>query len=706
MKKKLLENLLFEIGVEEIPSDYIEGALESIQKKTPVLFEACGYQYEELVVRATPRRFVIFAKNFSKKPQMTEERLGPSKEQSYHNNVPTPALIGFLKSIGKKESDIEWKEMAKGVRAKVTIKKEAKPLRHFFETLPLEMEFPKLMRWESSFTFARPIRWMFAVVGKKFEHFQIDSSKSDSYTYGHRFLANRKIRIASADLDLYEKILQKNHVVLNHKKRVRLIREFLKLSNNSDENLIQKVANLVEEPYPVRGTFKKDYLVLPAEVLSTCMRQHQKIFACYDAQGKLVNRFIAIMNGKRSHVKLIARNYENVLKSRLEDAKFFYHEDTKTKLEAKVPKLKEMVFLGKLGSYFEKVERLQKLVEYLAKSIQGAAWFSGNASQSQYVVQDALKTARLCKADLMTHLVYEFPELQGIAGSEYAKHDGENEPVWKGIKEHYYPLNLSEGYAQLVKKMNPPAVLVSLADRMDLLIGAIGMGIEPSGSRDPYALRRAAGGFVKIVRAFHLPFSFGLLIRKTVELYGHYLKANANDIHKKLIPFVKERMIFELDLKPGTKPYEIFQAVFDSGLDDLSNVYDRFFALIHLYEKKPDEFMKACKVVERTSNILKGVKEISGEIDGSALQVEEEKTLYQLVCAKEPEIARLLSRKEYGTASEEYSRLFYKPVHDFFDKVLVNDQDQKIRANRQALVQKINRLYTDKIANLALITNQ
>ncbi len=692
MKKNKTENLLFEIGVEEIPSDYLLPACASIERRAPQLLGACGYAYDELEVYSTPRRFVIFVGNLTKQADAVEERLGPGKIQSYQDGRPAPALIGFLKSTGKKETDIIWKETPKGERAAVLLQKEVKPIRHFFETLPAEIEFPKLMHWERTrYKFTRPIRWTFAILGSKIQSYQIGALKSGHFSYGHRFLSNRQIPVKSADLAAYEKLLLGHHVMLRHDARVQKIRAFLQSAHNTDEALIHKAADLVEEPFPVKGTFKKEYLSLPEDVLSTCMRHHQKIFACYDAGGKLSDQFIAVINGKKVNPGVIAKNYENVLESRLEDAKFFFNEDTKTKLEAKVPKLREMIFLGKLGSYFDKVERLQKLVEYIGKGTKD--------------VREVIRAAYLSKADLITRLVYEFPELQGVAGSEYAKHDGESESVSRAIREHYYPLNLSESYEALLKKLHPASVLVSLADRTDLLVGAIGIGIEPSGSKDPYALRRAMGGIVKLIRAFRISISFSGLIHTSAKLYGNHLKLKSSEILSKLTPFLEERIAFELDLKVGTKPHEIFRAVFASEPDDLANVYERFGFLMDLHQKNPSEFQRACKIVERTGNILKGIgTDVNSNIDQSLLLAEEEKELYKIVCEKESLITQLLSEKKYGLASGEYSRSFYEPVHKFFDKVMVNDKDQKIRANRQALVKKINRLYTEKLANLVFVT--
>ena len=701
-------NLLFEIGVEEIPSEYFELAVDSIRRKAPILLDECGYHFDEIQIYTTPRRLVIFARNFIRKSEVIEERLGPSKEQSYQNNVPSQALLGFLKSLGKTESDLKWKETSKGMRACVSVRKEVKPIKHFFETLPLQIEFPKLMRWDATnYKFTRPIRWTFAFIGDKSQKYKIASVSSDCFTFGHRFLANKKIRIKSADLISYEKLLRKNHVVLRETDRVALIKKSLAKFFNQDESLIRQVANLVEEPFPVIGKFNQDYLKLPAEVLSTCMRKHQKIFACYDRSGRLINRFVAVINGRRKDSKIIARNFENVLISRLEDAKFFYQEDLETPLREKIPKLKELIFLGGLGSYFDKVERLKKIVEYFVRYDNTAKKFFTEQIGAQEISFEATsnKIIELCKADLVTHLVYEFPELQGIAASAYAKTEGEHSYVVESIKKHYYPLNLSESHENL-EKMPIHATLISLADRIDLLVGAIGLGITPTGSQDPYALRRAAGGFVKLIRASRLNFSMPDLIRTVVMLHKG-LKVNSLEIERKIITFCKERIAFELNLKPGTIYYEILQSVLVINSNSIIDIFERYEELKDLYNTNKGVFLKACKVVERTGNILKGVKgESQDQIDSGMLKEELEKELYEIIRARSEELSGLARERKFYQVTERFGEYFFDPINRFFDRVMVNVEDVRIRANRQALIKKINHLYTQEVADLSLITNQ
>lgn len=690
MKPAKARDLLFEIGVEEIPSGYFEGAKASMDRHIPALLSECGFENTHQVFM-TPRRIVISAKLASDSSSGLETRLGPSREQSYQNGSPSPALLGFLKSVGKKESDVVWAQTPKGERASVKLKREVKPLEYFLETLPLKIQFPKLMRWEkTNQKFVRPIRWTFAFVGTKKQNYKISDVSSGEFTYGHRFLSEGKIRVKSADLELYQKLLRKNHVILDSKEREQMVREFTKKARNQDAELIQTTANLVEEPFPVFGNFDKKYLKLPAEVLATCMKKGQKTFACYGADGKLTNQFLAVINGRRTNLKLIAQNYENVLRSRLEDARFFFHEDTKTKLETKVPKLKETVFLGSLGSYLDKTKRVERQVEFLGQK----------AALPDAVVRNAKRGAYLAKADLMTHLVYEFPELQGIAGSEYARLDGEGEPVAQAILGQYLPKSLGEHFVELRKNLGLEGALVGLGDRMDLLVGALGLGIEPDSSQDPYALRRAAGSIAKILRAHPMRLSLSEWIRFTRDQYGSQAGKSSEELSCKLISFFRERITFELGVKTGSKEYELLQGILRSSADDITNVYFRFEQLKS--ELSREVFGQACKVMERTYNITKGAKEkISDTVEPALFQDDREKRLFELITQKAPKIKELIQKERYAEVTRLYGETFYKPLHDFFDGVMVNVEDPKVRVNRQALMKKINRLHGENVADLS-----
>ncbi len=693
--KKSGESLLYEVGFEEVPSDYFSGIHQAILKFAPELLAECGYRFDEIHFFTTPRRLVISLSGLVKEQASRIERLGPLKSQAYQDGKPTPALTGFLKSTGKREEEIVMKDTLKGQRLSVEVEKELKPLQFFFEQFPKTISFPKLMRWESEkYLFTRPIRWSFAFLGRRKQNFRIANVKSDNVTFGHRFLAPRPVRIQSSNLIHFVRKLKNHHVILCTKERIKSIRKMVGQRAAQDEPLVQMVANLVEEPCRVQGVFDKEYLSLPEPVLKTCMRKHQKIFAQYDVSGKLTNKFVAIINGPRKNPKLIARHYESVLKSRLEDARFFFQEDRKIKLEKQVEKLKDMVFLGSLGSYLDKTKRLEELTVALAKE----------CGQSDSVTQCVKRAARLAKADLVTHLVYEFPELQGIAGFEYACLDQENREVARAIRDHYLPENLSISFEELGKTVGIEGAILGVCERIDLLTGALGLNVELSSSEDPYALRRAGGALVKLIRAHELKFSMKRLIQFSRDQFGSLISKTAVEIQEKLTPFFKERIAFELHLKTGSAEHELLEAIFASGFDDLSQIYLKFNELNQI--KTHESFRRACKVMERTGNILKGARtDLSSAWDDALFQEPCEQVLAKLVKKNEESIKKLALNGEFSKAVLMFGDVFFEPVHEFFDRVLVNAEDPKIRVNRHMLVNRVNQLCKAFIADLSKLTN-
>ena len=683
--------LLFEIGVEEIPSGYFDDAVRSIHAEAAGLLKECGWAFDALTVDTTPRRFVIHASGFHRLSVEEEEKLGPLKEQAYENGQATAALKGFLKNVNQTERDVEWNETPRGSRACVRVAKEPKPLRYFFETLPKMIHFPKTMRWEPNrYPFTRPVRWTFAFVGPKKQTYRIGDGTSAGFTFGHRLLSPKKLKVRSSDFEAFKRLLGKHHVILNAEERIQRIKQILKNVRDDDRALVHTIAHMVEEPFGIGGSFDRRYLQLPVPILTTCMSKYQRMFAQYDSKEHLENRFVAVINGPRANVRSIAKNYESVLRSRLEDARFFFTEDQKSKLESKVDGLKKMMFLGALGSYYDKTKRLEVLTEFLGKEL-GA---------TPEAIRHVKRAAHLSKADLTSHLVSEFPELQGIAGSEYARLEGEALAVSKAIQDHYLPGSLSEDFQALKKRLHLEGALLGICDRMDLLVGAQGLGIELTSSEDPYALRRAAGSIVKIVRAMGLRFSMDRLGRMSRDQFGSLMTKSQAELSKKLVPFFKERIVYELRVKAGTKEFDLLQGIFESGSDDVAEVYQKFSVLSADLEN--DSFLRACKVMERTGNILKGVREkITGHVEPSLFQSPLEQRLFDLVHQEAPVIQKLLDEEKYSHATRHYGDVFYQPIHDFFDQVMVNVEDPKVRTNRQSLVKSVNQICARGVADLS-----
>lgn len=697
-----MPNLLVEIGTEELPTDALSVVYSNLAAKATETFQKNRLSFKQVWVQATPRRIAFYIEDLAVRQQDENLELsGPSVEKAYDaEGKPSQALLGFLKSKEAELRDLEVKDTPRGqfvvIRRALKGKPAVSVLPEVLAELFNSLTFPKNMRWEKSgFRFPRPIRWLVALLDKKVLNFTFCGLKAGSTSYGHRFLSPKSFKVLSADWALYQKTLAKAHVILDLDERKELIAKELRTrfkQNDFDEELLHMSAQLVEEPFLLEGSFKKEYLELPKEVLASCMKKNQKIFACKDSAGKLTGKFVAILNGARAKAGLprIREDYEGVLESRLKDARYFYKEDTKEKFETKLHLLEQVTYLGKLGNMRQKAERLEKFSLEFAD-------FAGHAGMQA----DLARAARLSKIDLMTHLVYEFPDLQGIVGREYSRESGEKKEVAEAVGSQYLPKSLSENYQDLKKDMNFLGAMLGVADRLDHLVGAFGTGVQVSGSQDPYALRRAGGSLVKIIRTFNIHFSLDRILKLSMDLYGSHLTLNPEELKAKLVKFMEERVIFELQVKPGTKDYEILLAVMKTSADNLSEVFDRFEKLQALFHKDPKPFLKAAKVVERTGNIIKGAK-IEGEMDPAVFVEPSEKVLMNILSGK---IWELEAIKDPAKYTVRFGEIFYDAVQEFFSQVMVNAEDTSIRRSRQILMKTINGLYTQKIADLSLLSS-
>lgn len=694
-----MPNLLIEIGVEELPVGSLDVIYDELAAKTRQKLADERVAFENVKVEATPRRIALFVQGIAAiQPDREFEVSGPSYEKCYDaQGKSTAVLQGFLRGKQAAEKEIEIRETPKGrfifLRKKEKGKTTAVLLPGLIKDVLVSLSFPKLMRWEASgFRFPRPIRWIVALLDKKVVPFPIADVKSGNQSFGHRFLSPQSFKILKADWKAYVALLKKKHVHLPVEIREALVRRALHNrfgQKQGDEELAHMNAQLVEEPVLFSGTFSQEYLELPAEVLASCMKKNQKVFACRDAKGGMKNQFVAVMNGRRGGLGKIRSDYENVLDSRLKDACYFYEKDTRESFENKKPVLAQLVYLGKLGSVLDKTERLEKM----------ASEFALAAGQKDLAL-DLARVAALSKIDLVTHLVYEMPDLQGIVGREYALEAKEKSEIASAIGTQYLPRNLTEDYSKIKKSMSLLGALFGIMDRLDLLIGAFGTGIEPTGSQDPFALRRAGGSVVKLVRAFNVSFSLESILETGMKWYSHKL-TRREDLKPRLLRFLQERVSFELGVKAGTRPFEILQAVMRASFEDLEDVVKRFEVLSGMDSKI---LIKAARVIQRTANILKGHGKMPGEPKEELLAEAAEKKLFELIRTGRNDLEEPLKKREYERATRIFADLFSVPLNDFFDHVLVNAEDAAVRENRMAMVAKINRLYTAKIADLSALS--
>lgn len=698
--QKATQNLLVEIGAEELPLSALDLIYADFKNAFSKLLERERIGHSAIEVEATPRRIAFFIEGIPlKQEDLKLEISGPSAEKAYDaSGKPTQALLGFMKSKEITEKDIELRDTAKGkfvfghkeLKGKLSAQILPVLIQEVFQTLP----FKRGLRWdETGYKFPRPIRWIVALLDTTVLKFKIADVHSGKTSLGHRFLSPKSFTVVKADWQAYAKLLEKQQIILSIEKRESLIREELVKKYGQkklDEELVHECAQLVEKPFLLEGGFSKEYLELPAEVLATCMKKHQRIFAIYQ-NDKLQNRFVAVMNGKREGLAKISSDFEKVLDSRLKDARFFFKEDTQTPLKNLEAKLSELVYLGTLGSMRDKVLRLEELAPVFCE-------FSEEKESGASLSAVAL----LSKCDLLTKLVYEFPELQGIVGGEYARHAGEKEEIARAIAEQYLPKNLSEPHHQVKKQMGKLSALFGVIDRLDLLVGAFGTGIEPTGSQDPFALRRAGGLFVKLIRAFDLHFSLNAVVSSLESLYGS--KITKPDGKNRLFKFLQDRIAFELNVKQGMPEHEILQAVIKTRFDDLADIFVRYEKVLALSAKHKAQFSLSVKVVQRIANILKGSKDQVSGWKEALLKEEKEIALAKALKSAQSTVLAAAQSGDFQRANATYSEVLSQPVMDFFEKVMVNAEDLEVRKNRLGLLTEIRNLYTQNIADLSLLS--
>jgi len=632
-------NFLLEIGAEEIPDHMIEPALEYLKTECSKLLRV------EARVDATPRRLVVRAENVIEREADSEELVtGPSV------SAPAPAVAGFAKKLGVNAEQLGRTTGAKGEYYSFVRKVPGRLMRDIIAgslaELILKTPFPKTMYWagKGSERFIRPIRWIVALLGGDVVPFTIAHVSASNVSSGHRTLGQKWFPVTYED---YEQKLLDNFVILSADDRYKRIRE-CPVHYVCDRPLLRTLTNITEYPTPIVGRFDEEFLALPKEVLSTVMRYHQKYLSVESEDGKLLPEFVAVMNLDADRDGLIRRGNERVLRARFNDARFFWNADQKKPLAQRVEDLAHVTFQAKLGSYLDKTRRMQALVNELG----------GDAH--------SLRAAELSKTDLTTELVKEFTELQGVVGGLYARAQGEPEEVARAIYEHYKPVSMEDSIPATHEGR-----IVALADKLDTLRGCFQIGLIPSGSKDPFALRRAAQGVVKIIVESGMTIDLKGLLGRDAKLEEFFLD--------------RIRTYFR-DIR-GFK-YDEVNAVLSSGWSNLADVEKRLQA-IQIVRPTPD-FEPVAASFKRISNILKQAQfESDAKVNPALLEEGPENDLFTTYLVTSQRVARA----DYVTALETIAAL--RPFVDlFFDKVLVNAKDEQVRANRMALLSSMRREFS------------
>ncbi|SMB91423.1 glycyl-tRNA synthetase beta chain [Desulfonispora thiosulfatigenes DSM 11270] len=688
-----MANLLFEIGTEEIPAKFMPPALKQLKELAEKKLKEQRLKYKELNTYGTPRRIVLEIKDLdSRQEDLEDEVKGPSAKAAYdaEGNL-SKAALGFAKGQGVDPKDLQIKDTPNGQYVFANRKEIGKDanevLKEMLPGLALSLYFPKPMRWGDKETrYARPIRWLVALLDTEIIPFEIEGIHSDRITRGHRFLGSDHIMIKEASA--YFSLMKDNYVIVDQAERKKLIVEqIIELNKTiegkveSDENLLNEIVYLVEYPTALVGGFSKDYLEIPKECIITPMKEHQRYFPVLKEDGELLPMFVTVRNGDSEHLDIVRQGNEKVLKARLDDAKFFFDEDRKKKLEDYVEKLKTVVFQAKLGTIYEKVERIEKGAKNLIASL----------NIDEETSKRALRAAYLAKADLETNMVYEFSELQGIMGSKYALYSGENEIVAKAIFEHYLPRNADDFLPETIE-----GTLISIADKIDTITGCFLVGIEPTGSQDPYALRRQALGICKILLAKKLDINLTTLIARSIENYAQKLEINnTEEIIKKIYDFFELRV--RNILTDANYRYDVIEAIISVGYDHLNHIVMKAEALNEI--KGTEEFTKLLTAFTRANNLAKKAESIV--INEEYLVEDSEKELYQVLTKGQEVVQKALENHKFKEVLQVISK-FEEPINKFFADVMVMDKDEKIKNNRLALLKQIT-LLVEPIADLTKI---
>ena len=668
--------LLLEVGVEELPSRFGQTTLDQIENNLSKLLKEERVSFNKIEKYATPRRLTFVVVDLADKANDLEEEVkGPAKKIALDDegNFTKPAL-GFMKSKCLNKENVYFKQVGNVEYLFGTIKQEGKDIKDVLKNIIPEaiknVTFPKAMRWGGkNMRFARPIRWMVTLLNDEILDINLEGIKSSNITKGHRFLGKKEFEVNSIE-DYFEK-LENNFVILDQHKRKEIIKEqAIKVANSLggqvelDDDLLEEITFLVEYPTAFYGEFDEEYVKLPKEVVTTPMKEHQRYFPVLK-DGKLLPNFIAVRNGDSNRIDLVKAGNEKVLRARLADALFFYNEDTKKPLESFVEKLHTVVFQAKLGTIYDKTLRLEKLSKVILNELRITKDYKNTE-----------RAAKLCKADLVTNMVFEFTELQGIMGREYAKVSGENEEVCQGIFEHYLPR-----FAGDILPQTNVGIVLSIADKLDSIAGFFAIGIKPSGSQDPYALRRQALGILSILLDKKLSVNLNNLIYAALDNYSN-LEFNKEEVASQIVEFFVERVKY-LFKDLGIR-YDVIDAVLNNNLNDISDIHIRALELNRWLQK--DELVEMLTVFNRVSTLAQ--KATNDRVNEELLIEDVETKLYNRFKEIKSNVEILLSNKKYNKALDEFVTL--KPLVDkLFDNVMIMDKDEAIKENRLGLLKQI-----------------
>lgn len=713
-----MEKLLFEIGTEEIPAKFMPGILKQLKELAAAKMQELRIPFEDITVYGTPRRMAFIAGGVAEtQADVVVEAKGPSVKIAYVSGAPSKAAQGFARGQGVDVKDLVVRDNYVYAVKHLAGQPVVELLPGLLMDILTSLSFPKTMRWaDYEFRFVRPIRWMVALFGDQIIPVEICGVKSGKFSMGHRFM-QQSLKAAAESQGLlsaalskvgnkvysalagvkgaveipsagdYKKVMYDNFVMVDQDERRALILQQIKdlaAQNGGEaeinEDLLEEVNYLVEWPTALCGKFEEKFLSLPKECIITPMREHQRYFPVLDEDGNLLNKFITVRNGGSEHLDIVTHGNERVLRARLSDAEFFFNEDRAIKLEDRLEKLKTVSFQEGLGNMYDKSERLVKMAEMLR--------FAINTPVDE---EELRRCALLCKTDLVTGMVIEFTELQGVMGREYALLDGEKPEVATGIFEHYLPR-----FAGDALPATTIGRIVGIGDKLDNICATFSRGLAPTGSQDPYALRRQALGVINILLDANYHISLAKIIAGTL-----YLLDIKPEETGKLVPqimeFFKQRLR-NLLMEQGIR-YDVIDAVFaDKRNDDMVDLAVRCKVLAAYVEAGNAEPLVQVSV--RVSNLCKKIeKEVA--ISGALFKDESENKLHEVVAAVSKEIIPEIVLYDYAAVLKAGEKVI-EPVNAFFDNVMVMDEDENVKNNRLAMLEEVRGI-VNAVGDLSLL---
>ncbi len=685
----MAKDLLLEIGTEEVPAHVMPGVLAQLKERAEKAFQENRIAFASVRTLGTPRRMALLVKDLAEKQaDVTSENRGPSVKIAFDaDGKPTKAAQGFARGQHVAPEDLVEKDGYVYAVVHETGKETAELLKTLLPELICALSFPNNMRWGSlEFKFIRPIRWLVALFDSEVIPFEVANVTSGRVSRGHRFLSQGDFSIAKADD--YEQDCEAQYIIVDPEKRKAMIRAQIEAVAKENggraeitDDLLEEVLYLVEYPTALCGRFEEKYLQLPPEAVITPMRDHQRYFPVKDDAGKLLPLFITVRNGGKEYLETVQHGNERVLRARLADAQFFFDEDRKKSLEEHRDKLKTVVFQQGLGTMYEKTERLAQLADFIADEI--------GADEKAH--KHARRAALLSKADLVTGMVTEFTELQGIMGREYAKLDGECDKVAIAIDEHYMPRFAGDAQPQTTAGR-----IVSTADKIDTIVGTFHLGKIPTGSQDPFALRRQALGLVHMVIEAKYHLSISRLVAKAMDLYGITEAEERAKMQADVAEFLRLRLRNVLEAEQIR--YDAADAVL-GDVDDIYNVLLRARAVTAFTGQK--DAAQSMQAFVRVANIAR--KSAAETIYPERFHMAEEMALYQAYTSTKSAVESLVSGEDFEGAIDALTELA-APIDAFFDNVMVMDKDEAIKDNRLALLRGVDGIICEVADFTKLVT--